>query len=74
MQDFEQGWRSISLYTGAPIDELQRAARVGEFACSDLDYPRVAHDRLDAWLLARLLGPKLLDDKVKLLLDLQQAS
>ena len=66
MQRYERGWGAISLYTGVSVGELRRAAVAGEFACRDLDVPKVKHWRLDAWLLARQF-PQLVDQCVELL-------
>lgn len=74
-QDFEQGWRSLSLYTGAPVLEMQRAAGAGEFTWTGhVQCPMVGHAELDAWLTRRSFSPQLLDDLVKLAADFEQAS
>lgn len=71
-QDFEAGWQSISLYTGASIHEMQRAGRDGELGRIDLHSPVVAHRVLEAWIFARLLPAQLVDDDVELVADDQQ--
>jgi hypothetical protein len=74
-QNYEQGWRSLSLYTGASVVALQRAAEAGEFSSTGPSaWPLVAHAELDAWLMRRSFGPQILDDLVKLAADLEQAS
>lgn len=74
-QHYEEGWRSLSLYTGASEVEVRRAAEAGEFAWyGPRLWPMVAHAELDAWLMLRSFGPKLLDDLVKLAADIEQAS
>lgn len=48
----ETGWRAISAYTGASIDELRQAVWLGQLKCS-FRKPKIKHWRLDAWLFAR---------------------
>lgn len=75
LQDYEQGWWPLSLYTGASVTELRAAVAAGEFVWSEHpDNPRVTHARLDAWLLVRLYSAQLLDHQVELPSNLQEAS
>lgn len=74
-QTWESGWRALSLYTGASIEELRTAAITREFEWTgDMLAPVVTHEQLDAWLMARSFGPQLIDDLVQLAADLDQAS
>jgi hypothetical protein len=74
-QHYEEGWRSLSLYAGVSEAELHRAAEAREFAWyGPVEWPMVAHEELDAWLLLRSFGPKLLDDLVKLTANIEKAS
>lgn len=74
-QHYEEGWRALSLYTGVAETELRRAAAAAEFACyGPPEWPLVAHEELDAWLMLRSFGPQFLDDLVKLTADLEKAS
>lgn len=56
MQDYEEGWHAISLYTGRPVTELQQAAELGELrCCGDRDHPRACHRQLRIWARVRYL-------------------
>lgn len=46
------GWRAISRYTGASIDELRHAVWFGELQCGFRN-PKLKKRRLDAWLFTR---------------------
>lgn len=56
MQDYEIGWRAISLYIGAPVAELRAADEAGELPnCGDATHPRVCHHQLRVWNRVRYL-------------------
>lgn len=71
-QNYEVGWRSISLYTGVSPAEMRRAAAAGELGPVHSLSPVVPHRTLEAWLFARLLPAQLGDDEVEFLADQQQ--
>lgn len=66
MQRYEQGWQSVSLYTGAPVAEMKRAGAAGELGKIDQAAPTISHVTLDAWLFSWLLRPQLVDHDVDL--------